>query len=283
MEPMPKKPSTMNLVEGFFGIGSILGPAIVALLLTAGLSWKWLYVIAAALCAVLILLAWTASYPISQSAKQQTAGLARTIEVARSPYALFFSVLVMLYVAVEVSVYVWMPTYLETSQGSAKIPAPYALTAFFVLRAVGRLTGAWTLKRFSWSAVLAIFGFALFACFGGALLGGRDVGAVLLPLSGLFMSVMYPTLNSKGISCFDRSEHGCVAGVILFFTAVAAAAGPLAMAVVSDAYGDARYGFVLAAGFALVLFLGLLINLLTNPAGRRLRELDRADYAQQPG
>jgi len=39
--------STMNLVEGFFGVGSILGPAIVAALLGAGISWKWLYVIAA--------------------------------------------------------------------------------------------------------------------------------------------------------------------------------------------------------------------------------------------
>ena len=49
--------STMNLVEGFFGVGSILGPAIVAALLGAGISWKWLYVVAAAICGVLILLA----------------------------------------------------------------------------------------------------------------------------------------------------------------------------------------------------------------------------------
>ena len=31
---------------------------------------------------------------------------------------------------------------------------------------------------------------------------------LLLPLSGLFMSVLYPTLNSKGISCFRKPEHG---------------------------------------------------------------------------
>ena len=36
----------------------------------------------------------------------------------------------------------------------------------------------------------------------------------LLPLSGLFMSMIYPTLNSKGISCFPKVEHGAVAGVI---------------------------------------------------------------------
>ena len=30
------------------------------------------------------------------------------------------------------------------------------------------------------------------------------------------MSIMYPTLNSKGISCFPKSQHGAAAGVILF-------------------------------------------------------------------
>ena len=51
----------------------------------------------------------------------------------------------------------------------------------------------------------------------------RNRNAVyLLPFSGLFMSVIYPTVNSKGISCFRKTEHGAVAGVILFFTCGAA-------------------------------------------------------------
>ncbi|MEO6377653.1 MAG: MFS transporter, partial [Caulobacteraceae bacterium] len=42
--------ATMNTVEGFFGVGAIIGPAIVAYLLHVGAAWKWLYVIAAGLC-----------------------------------------------------------------------------------------------------------------------------------------------------------------------------------------------------------------------------------------
>ena len=38
--------SIMNTAEGFFGVGAIIGPAILARLLAAGLSWTWLYVIA---------------------------------------------------------------------------------------------------------------------------------------------------------------------------------------------------------------------------------------------
>jgi fucose permease len=50
------------------------------------------------------------------------------------------------------------------------------------------------------------------------------------------MSMIYPTLNSRGIGCFPKTEHGAVAGVILFFTCATAAVGPLAMGVVSDIY-----------------------------------------------
>jgi fucose permease len=107
--------------------------------------------------------------------------------------------------------------------------------------------------------------------------GGVELGAWLLPLSGIAMSVVYPTLNSKGISCFPRSEHGSAAGVLLFFTAAAAALGPLAMGAVSDAYGDVRVGFVLAASLAFLMCIGLLLNWAFDPAGRRLAALGAAD------
>lgn len=263
--------STMNTVEGFFGVGAIIGPALVAVLLRAGLSWKWLYVIAACMCLMLVSVAAFVRFPEQQRASPGAITLRRTFRLMRNPYALFFSILIMLYVAVEVAIYVWMPTYLQQYTGHpAWLPA-YALTVFFVLRASGRFMGVWLLRRFAWTRILGVFATAIFICFAGSVAGGVAVGVWLLPLSGLFMSMMYPTLNSKGISCFDRSEHGAVAGVILFFTALAAAGGPLAMAAVSDAAGSVSYGFKLATVFAGLLMLGLWWNGIADPAAQRLR------------
>lgn len=264
--------SLMNTVEGWFAVGAIVGPALVATLLQAGLSWTWLYVAAAGICALLMLGALRVDYPQLQgsSATETRAGLAQTLSLLRDPCALGFSGLIMLYVAVEVAIYVWMPTWLEGYDGSLPWLATYALSLFFVLRAAGRFLGAWLLQRLPWDLVLLVLAAAILLCFAGSLAGGEAWALWLLPLSGLFMSMLYPTLNSKGISCFPRREHGAVAGLILFFTAFAAAVGPLLMAALSDAMGGIRYGFMLATGFALLLFLGLFWNWMHKPAQARL-------------
>ena len=137
------------------------------------------------------------------------------------------------------------------------------------------------MSRFNWALVLMLFSGAIVTCFTLGLVGGKHVALYLFPLTGIFMSVIYPTFNSKGISCFPKHQHGSVAGVILFFTAAGAAAGPFIMGVVSDANGgDAKYGFIVATVFALILFLGLCYNYVKNPTQTRLAELEASEYGE---
>jgi fucose permease len=271
--------ATMNTVEGFFAVGAVIGPAIVTRLLAAGLSWKWLYIIAGTICVLLIATAVFVEYPTTVRKADAPIDLKRTFLMMKSPYALGFSLGIFMYVAVECAIYVWMPTLMAGYAGSYPLVAAYAISIFFVLRAAGRFLGAAVLAKYQWTSVMAVFGLAIFLCFAGSVLGGVSAAALLLPLSGLFMSMIYPTLNSKGITCFPRAEHGAVAGVILFFTCGAAALGPLAMGAVSDLFGHARYGFVLATGFAALLSLGLILNWRYDPAKERLALVDSTEFA----
>ena len=270
--------SLMNTVEGFFGVGSIIGPAILAYLVARGASWKGLYLLAGTMCALLILIALRARYPRRMKTGEDETDFKHTVAAMGNRYALGFSLGAFLYVATEAAIYVWMPTLLAGYRGSAVILAAYSVSVFFILRAAGRFIGAWMLQRFYWTKVLALFSGAVFACFLGSAIWGAGAAVYLLPGSGLFMSVIYPSINSKGISCFPKAEHGAVAGVILFFTCLSAVMGPLAMGAVSDAMGGAKYGFDLATLFAALLFAGLLFNWMGDPARRVLKSLDASEY-----
>ena len=274
--------ATMNMVEGFFGVGAIIGPAIVARLLLSGTDWKWLYVIASALCAILVAMAAFARFPpppAREVVRQRR--LSETWSLLRDPFALGFSLALMLYVAAEAAVYVWAPTYLEGYHGPFAWFALYVVSIFFVLRAAGRFLGAWLLSRLPWPVVLAVCSSGVFFCFLASCVGGRGVAATALPASGLFMSVLYPTINSKGISSFARPRHGEIAGLLLFFTCLSAVLAPLAMAAVSDALHDAKYSLYLASVFAGLLAALGLWNAVTNPTRERLAERDDEDYLSE--
>jgi fucose permease len=273
--------SIMNTVEGFFGIGAIIGPAILTRLLAAGLSWKWLYVIAGSMCVVLIVLASVVKYPKSATATENH-GFAATGRAMKSPYVLAFSAGAFLYVGVEAAIYVWMPTLLAGYTGTATTLAAYSISIFFLLRAAGRFLGAWMLTRVEWQTVLAVFSGSILACFALSVMGGVPWAVYLLPLSGLFMSVIYPTLNSKGISCLPKSEHGAGAGVILFFTCASAVLSPLTIGAVGDFFGEILYGFWLATGLAALLFVAALVNWALDPTKGVLQQLDVTEYREWP-
>ena len=268
--------SIMNTVEGFFGVGSIIGPAILARLLIRGISWQWLYVVAGTMCVLLIITAASVRYPGVKYTEVHSSNMTAVIT---NRYILGFSLLAFLYVAVESAVYVWMPTLIAGYQGSAAWFAVYSISIFFLLRAAGRFVGSWMLNRFQWTGVLALFSMLILACFAASVAGGVAWAIWLLPLSGLFMSVIYPTINSKGISCLPKPEHGAGAGMILFFTCVSAVLAPLAMGAISDSMGGPGYGFVLATGFAAVLFIGLTLNWIFNPTLHLFRQIDETQYS----
>ena len=286
--------ATMNGAEAFFGVGAIIGPLIVAWLIHKGVPWQYLYIIAGGICTFLIVVAVWVKYPVytrNQDDSAEKVSVRQSLSLVKNPYALGFSTGAFLYVAAESAIYVWMPSYLVCDAaslratydcytgGAAQTLAIYSVTAFFILRAAGRFVGIWMMSHFNWALVLMLFSGAIVVCFAGGLMGGTQVALYLFPLTGIFMSVIYPTFNSKGISCFPKHQHGSVAGVILFFTAAGAAAGPFIMGLVSDANGgDAKYGFMVATVFASLLFAGLLFNYLKNPTQRQLEKIEASEY-----
>ncbi|MDP2716567.1 sugar MFS transporter [Rheinheimera sp.] len=263
---------TMNTVEGFFAIGAIVGPALVGLMIAASIHWTSLYLLAGLLCTLLVVMSARLPYPPYQASAEQVS-LRRSMLLLKDRYALGFSLAIALYVSCEVAIFVWLPTLLADYDGRWSLLAAQAITVFFILRALGRFLATAILNRFCWSSVMAVFTLCIFVCFAASMLGGKEVAVWLMPLSGLFMSMIYPTLNSKGISCFARQQHGAVAGLLLAFTALAAAVAPALMAVLGDIANDVTAGFYLATLFSALLALAMVYNWLKQPAKAKLEQM----------
>lgn len=274
---------TMNLIEGFFGIGAIAGPAIVAYMLHTGASWKWVYLIAAILCGLLVLGSALARFPRPIVTRSEPAHASEALRMAGDPAAKFFGGALMLYVGAEAAIYVWAPTYLAGYSGSWLWLAAYVVSIFFVLRAVGRFLGVWLLARFDWATVLLACSAAMALLFWVAVVGGREVAIFALPATGLFMSVLYPTINSTGISCYDKGRHGSIAGLLLFFTCISAVFAPMAMGAMGDWLGDSVYSVVLGAVFATLLAALCAWNVSRQPFAATLAKRDRDDYSNAGG
>ena len=99
----------------------------------------------------------------------------------------------------------------------------------------GRFLGAWLLDRVAGPSRWWCSGLPSSRASSAHWSGASRRGAWLLPLSGLFMSDRLSDAEFQGDQLLSRHQHGAAAGVILFFTALAAALGPLAMGAVSDA------------------------------------------------
>lgn len=68
--------------------------------------------------------------------------------------------------------------------------------------------------------------------------------------------------------------------MIHFYTCLSAVLAPLATGAASDAMGGPIYGFMLATGFAALLFVGMLLNQFLDPTSTVLEHADEIEYRQ---
>ena len=272
----------MNTAEGFFGIGSIIGPAILARLLGAGVAWQWLYVLAGGICVVLIVTGAADRLSTVGAHGSCAHGLER---ICRSDEEL-----------VRPGVLDRHLSLCGRRGGDLRLDADLARASRNAGDVAGRLQPVDFLlsaRRRSLSGRLdadpvpvAGRGRTLQRRHSGVVRRQRADGGRMGGLSAAAVGAVHvghlSDAQFQGHQLRAKAEHGAAAGVILFFTCVSAVVAPLAMGAIGDAMGHIRYAFWLAAAFSALLFVGLLLNWIFDPTRAVLERLNRSEYRQQP-
>lgn len=242
--------SVTSTIEGWFMVGVLAGPWLFGLFIRRQQSpsdpvWLDLYLWLAGACAAAIALLAAVRLDESRAVATPAAGAApagrafvEMLRLALRPLVAVFVVSAFLYVLIEQSIGTWLPTFNADLLHLSTATSVQLASVFAACTALGRLLAGQLLRRVPWHALLVA---CLIAAAGIVLValpladgvapprvdGWRHApaAAFALPLIGLFLAPIYPTINSVVLSALPKHRHAAMTGLIVVFSALGGTTG----------------------------------------------------------
>lgn len=220
-----KNTSVMNLLHFFFGVGAVVGPALVSLALTMAITGMIVMWIAAAGMIVMAILVTRVQNPTGEESRDQIGQ--RSVYGSLTLWLMGFVLLI--YVGIENGVGGWSTTYTNQTTGLSLEKSALVSSGYWGALTLGRLAAAFMGNRIParrlllLSFILALAMGLIFAFSTGSLV--PTVVSILL--LSFFTGSVYPTMMSLIITTFSHapgkaasvgSAMGSVGGMLLPFT-----------------------------------------------------------------
>ncbi|MCE1251921.1 MAG: MFS transporter [Anaerolineae bacterium] len=249
--------SALNLLNFFFGLGAIIGPAAVGFSLSFFNTGLPVIGIDALAYFITIPFVLRIKPMPSEAAKNTSAGSSFNL-VMRMPFVWLLGFMAFCYVGIETGLGGWISTYINQTAGLTLEISALVSSGFWLTFTIGRLVNAWLGMRLSPNQILGI-------CLGGALSGGvifsLSTGlyipsVVALLLIGFSFGAIYPTVIAITSTAF-QANSGMAVSVVSSLGSVGGMLIPLAMGYMIESQGpvSCTWATVLFVGLILILFL----------------------------
>lgn len=269
--------SLMSNIEGVFMFGIALAYFLFPAFNTEGNPEAWLrvYWVLAGLSVFSFILLLKAPFEEGQEIPG-----ADLIDDFRQMFALIAKILVLvfvsaafLFVMVEQGIMTWLPTFNKEVLALSENVSIMMASIFAISLGVGRLIAGYLSKQYSWfyivgGCILLAIVMVVFVLPKTVAIGVISNGVNLLeevpllayafPLVGLFISPIYPLLNSAVLSALPKKLHSPMTGLIIVFSALGGTLGSRAMGYLFAGIGPAE-GFYYTLIPIGMLFLALLL------------------------
>lgn len=249
----------LNLLATFHGVGSLLVPLVAAWLMAVPLRWPQIYLCTAALTLPLIgIFALLSRGAGDVEPSDNVAGWSwkELMQIGFTLRMAWFYLLICSYVAVELGLAAWLVEYLQQIQHVSVYHSSLYLSGFFALIMTGRFFGSWWVERVGYLRMITLALSGTLVCLIAGLFGPAQC-RLLLPASGLFMSIIFPTVTAA-VAAAHPSNVGSIFGILFTFGGVGGALGPWVIGLVSQAYG-LRWGLASTIGFCLIALVALAV------------------------
>jgi len=246
----------LNLMSVFHGLGSMLAPLAAGWLLNAEVFWRAIYRWDLLLILAFFLYFAFIRFPQKESQEHEALDLKQLSKIAFKPSLIWFYISIALYVAVEIGIASWMVTFLQKERSLSVTASTSALTIFFGTLMLGRFVGGFIVHRIGYLRSVLFACLASVVCIAVGLFGPAGLSH-FLPLSGLFFSIIFPTLTAA-VSDMRTENANSILGMLFTCAGLGGLFGPWIIGWTSDAFG-LRAGFSVNLVFALLMTAAILV------------------------
>ena len=202
-----------NLVAGMHGIGAVIAPVIFGLCVLRGNGYRVALAMIIPVLLIAILMFVILPYPKKHYLDDRPLPVSAVFKAFGRKTIWKYYALSTLYIAAEAGITTWMSVFLMEDKGFSMEKASLWLSLFFVFLTLGRFIGSFFVDALGFrKSLLGGFTFAGLCVMAGIFLPGSFT--VFLPLSGLFLSVLFPTLGAAvSVECAENTQ--CIHGSLL--------------------------------------------------------------------
>jgi len=255
------------LLIGFFhSIGSMIAPLFAGQLIKNNYSWQNIY----RLTAVLALIAFL--YFILLKQRNFTIKNTNKISISYIKHIIFsknmayFYILILSYVGIELGIGSWIVEYLQKTKHQSISLSTISTSAFFGCIMIGRFIGSFIIEKIGYIKIMILCViFSLISLFIGLI--GPDNLFFFIPLTGVFLSVIFPTTTAL-VSKISNNGLSLRLGTLFAFAGIGGMIGPWILGLMGDMLN-------IGVSFAIVNILLSFIMLFSLFKIRKLPEFNQ--------
>ena len=185
-------------------------------LVPESMSWVSVYWAFGLLSLVMIVVIIFVKFPKVELQDDEKVGTKESyLELFKNKYVILFFLGIFAYVGTEQGISYWMSKFLSNYHGlDPETTGADAVSYFWGLMTIGGVLGLVLLKLLDSKLVLRWFTILAMISVAVGLFGGDQMSLWAFPISGFFLSVMYPVIVSLGLNSVSK-HHGSFAGILM--------------------------------------------------------------------
>ena len=246
----------VNLMSVFHGMGSMVAPFAAGWLLIQSVSWRSIYRWESLFILAFFVYFVFLRFPQKESQEHEALDFKQLSTVAFQPSLIWFYISIALYVAAEIGIASWMVTFLQKEQSLSVTASTTSLTIFFGTIMLGRFVGGFIVHRIGYLRSILFGSLASVFCIAIGLFGPASL-SFFLPLTGLFFSIIFPTITAA-VSDMHTENANSILGMLFTCAGLGGLIGPWLIGWASEVFG-LQAGFSVNLVFALLMTVAILV------------------------